>query len=78
MVKYKYTMAITKEKLADIIEDTTGRRPDGLGKSGLHTWNFTFNEPDLTPVQRQAVLDALPPWLRMVYSFSRKVVSDEE
>jgi len=78
VVKYRYTMKVTAEKIADLVEDTIGRRPVGLGKSGLHTWSFTFGEPDLTPVERQAVLDALPPWLRMVYGFSREVVSDEE
>ena len=78
MVKYKYTMKVTAEKLADLIEDAIGRRPDELGKSGLHTWSFTFNEPDISPADRQTALDALPPWLRMVYGFSREVVADEE
>ena len=78
MVKYRYTMRVTAEKIADLIEAAIGRRPDGLGKSGLHTWSFTFNEPDISPAERQAALEALPPWLRMVYSFSREVIDDEE
>jgi len=78
MVKYRYTMRVTAEKIADLIEDAIGRRPDGLGKSGLHTWSFTFDDVDITPAERQAALEALPPWLRMVYSFSREEVEDEE
>lgn len=78
MVKYRYTMKITPEKIADLIEGAIGRRPDGLGKSGLHTWSFTFGEPDLTPAERQAALAALPEWLRLVYGFERDVVADEE
>ena len=78
MVKYRYTMKVSAEKIADLIEVTIGRRPDELGKSGLHTWSFTFKDADLNPAERQDVLDALPPWLRMVYGFSREVVADEE
>lgn len=78
MVKYRYTMKVTAEKIADLIEDAIGRRPDELGKSGLHTWSFTFHEPDISSADRQAALAALPEWLRLVYGFSRDVVADEE
>ena len=78
MVKYRYTMKVSAEKIADLIEGAIGRRPDGLGKSGLHTWSFTFNEPDVSPAERQAALDAMPEFIRMVFGFSREEVSDEE
>ena len=78
MAKYRYTMKVTQEKIADLIESAIGRRPDELGKSGLHTWSFTFDEPDLTPAERQAALAAMPEFIRMVFGFSRDVVADEE
>ena len=71
-------MRVTQEKIADLIETAIGRRPDELGKSGLHTWSFTFDEPDLTPAERQAALAAMPEFIRMVFGFSRDVVADEE
>ena len=77
MTKYRYTMKITAEKLADLIESAIARRPDELGKSGLHTFSFTFKDTDLSAAERQAALGAMPEWLRMVYSFSREVVAEE-
>ena len=77
MVKYRYTMKIAPEKMLDIIEGAA-RRPDEMGKSGLHTWSFTFKDTDITPAERQAALAALPEWMRELYSFSREVVADEE
>ena len=77
MAKYRYTMKVTQEKIADLIEDAIGRRPDELGKSGLHTWSFTFDEPDVSPEERQAALAAMPEFIRMVFGFSRDVVADE-
>lgn len=71
-------MKITADKIADLIESAIGRRPDGMGKSGLHTFSFTFDDADVSPAERQAALDALPEWLRMVYSFSRDVLPDDE
>ena len=78
MVKYRYTMKVSQEKIADLIEAAIGRRPDELGKSGLHTWSFTFDEPDVSPAERQAALAAMPEFIRMVFGFSRDVVADEE
>ena len=78
MTKYRYTMKITAEKLAYLIEVAIARRPDELGKSGLHTFSFTFKDTDVSPTERQAALDAMPEWLRMVYSFSREEIPDEE
>ncbi len=78
MSKYKYTMKVTAEKLADIIEVAIGRRPDEISKSGLHTWGFTFHEPDITPAERQTALAAMPPFIHDVFSFSREEVGEVE
>lgn len=78
MTKYRYTMKVSPEKIADLIEAAIGRRPDGLGKSGLHTWSFTFDGVDVSPAERQAALDAMPEFIRMVFGFSREEVADEE
>ncbi len=78
MTKTRYTMRIDPSKMMDLIEAAIGRRPDEMGKSGLHTWSFTFKDPDLTIAERNAAKDALPEWMRMLYSFSREVVTDEE
>ena len=78
MTKYRYTMKVSAEKIADLIEAAIGRRPDEIGKSGLHTWNFTFKDPDLSPAERQVALDAMPEFIRMVFGFTREVVADEE
>lgn len=78
LAKYRYTMKITAEKLADLVEAAIGRRPDELGKSGLHTFSFTFKDTDIIPAERQAALAALPEWIRLVYSFDRDVLPDDE
>ncbi len=78
MVKYRYTMKVTAEKLADLIEDAIGRRPDELGKSGVHTWSFTFEDTDISSQDRTDAQAALPDGFKLLYSFSREVVSDEE
>ena len=78
MPKYKYDMKISADKIADLIEAAIGRRPDELGKSGLHWWGFTFKEPDISPAERQTALAAMPEFIRTVFTFSREVVADEE
>lgn len=78
MIKYRYTMRITAEKLADLVEAAIGRRPDELGKSGLHTFSFTFKDTDITQGERQLALDSMPEWIRLVYSFNRDIILDEE
>lgn len=78
MVKYRYTMKVSPDKLMDLIETAIGRRPDELGKSGLHTWSFTFKDTDITSQDRIDAQAALPDGIRLLYGFSREVVSDEE
>ena len=77
VTKYVYTMKIEPRKFLDLIEGAIGRRPDECGKSGLHTWSFTFLDADVSPAERQLALDALPDWLRLLYSFDREVVVEE-
>jgi len=76
--KYRYTMRFTPEKMLALIEAATGRKPDGMGRSGLHTLSFDFNDTDINASQRQAALNTLPEWVRHMYSFDRAVVTDEE
>ena len=78
MVKYRYTMKVDPKKLMDLIETAIGRRPDEQGKSGLHTWSFTFKDLDISAQDRSDAQAALPGGIRLLYSFSREVVSDEE
>lgn len=78
MVKYRYTMKVDPQKMMDLIETTIGRRPDEQGKSGLHTWSFTFKDTDISAQDRSDAQAALPDGIRLLYGFSREVVSDEE
>ena len=78
MSEYVYSMRFTAEKLATIIEAAIGRRPDSIGASGNRGMSFTFKDTDITPAERQTALDALPDFVKMVYSFNRTVVDSEE
>ena len=75
---YKYSMKFTAQKIADLIEATIGRRPDEIGASGNRGMSFTFYGSDISPAERQAALNALPPFIRLVYSFDREVLEVEE
>lgn len=74
--KYVYTMEFTAKKIADLIEATIVRRPDAIGAHGNRGMSFTFNDADVSPAERQACLDAMPEFIRMVYSFNRTVVEE--
>jgi len=76
--KYIYSMEFTAQKLANLIEDTIGRRPDAVGSHGNRGMSFTFHDTDVSHDDRQATLDALPEFMKLVYSFGRKVVEDSE
>ena len=78
MSRYKYTMQIDAKKLGELIAVAIGRTPDAMGKSGLHTFSFTFNDTDITVAERQTAKDALPEWMRLLYGFSREVLPDGE
>jgi len=76
-MKYKYTMKFNAQYLADIIQGATTRKPDELGKSGLHTFSFTFKGSDLTVGQRIAAYNALPEWMRLMYDFEEEILPDD-
>lgn len=71
-------MAFTAQKLADIIEQAIGRRPEGIGASGNRGMSFTFKDTDITPAERQTALAALPDFVKDVYSFKRTTAPDDE
>lgn len=82
MTDYKYTMRFTAQKLAQLIEVAftaigEPRTVDEIGASGNRGMSFTFNGTDITPAQRQAALDALPPFVKEIYIFSRTVIDEE-
>ena len=77
MTVYRYTMRVTPDKLLDLVEAAIGRRPDGMGKSGLHTWSFDFVGTDISAQDRADALAALPEGIRLLYSFERLVVEEE-
>lgn len=76
VTKYVYTMRIDGRKLLDLIEATIGRRPDAMGKSGLHTWSIDFEDVDISAQDRTDVMNALPGWMRLFYGFTREVVEE--
>jgi len=78
VTKYRYTMRVTADKLMTLIEGATGRSPDAMGKSGLHTWSFDFHDTDIDEGDRLAVKAAIPEFLRLMFSFDREVVDEEE
>lgn len=77
MTKYRYTMRVTPDKLLDLIEAAIGRRPDGMGKSGLHTWSFDFDDVDISAQDRADAQAALPEGIRLLYGFTREVIEEE-
>ena len=77
MTKYRYTMKVDPELMMDLIETAIGRRPDELGKSGLHTWSFTFVDTDITAQNRTDAQAALPDGIKLLYSFTREVLEEE-
>ena len=78
MSKYRYEMRIDAAKLGELIAVAIGRAPDEMGKSGLHTFSFTFHDTDLTAAERDTAKGALPEWMRLLYGFSRSVLPDDE
>jgi hypothetical protein len=77
-MKYRYTMKITPEKIAQLIENAIGRSPDSIGRSGQHTFTFTFDDTDITAPQRADALAAMPEWIRVMYSFTREILPDDQ
>jgi len=78
VTKYRYKMRITPAKLLDLIEATIGRRPDEMGKSGLHYYSVTFNDTDISAQDRDDLKNALPECIKLLFDFNRTVVEVEE
>ena len=76
MIKYVYDMTFDPSKIADSIASYIGHEVE-VGVSGNRSMSFTVKDTDLTPVQRQTIIDNLPEFVRMFYSFSRTVVQDD-
>lgn len=66
-------MKFDPQKIADRIKSGTGKEVI-IGVSGNRSITFTFIDEDLTPAERQAVVDALPPFVNLFYSFDGIVV----
>lgn len=83
VTRYVYTMRVDPSKLKQLVEQAftdigQPRTVDGIGRSGVHTFSFTFDDTDINPTQRQAALEAVPEWLRLLFSFERTVVTETE
>ena len=76
--KYVYSMDFTAQNIGTLIMGTIGRAPDEIGSYGNRGMSFTFYDADVTPAERQACLDVLPEFMRLVYSFNRTVVEENE
>ena len=77
MTDYKYTMKFDPNKLAESIAAYIGSEVS-VGASGNRSLSFKIKDTDLTPVQRQTIIDNLPEFVRMFYTFSREAVQDDE
>ena len=77
MTDYVYSMRFTAEKLADLIEAYIGTEVT-VGASGNRNLSFKIKDTDLTQLQRETIIDNLPEFVRMFYSFDRTVVDSEE
>ena len=77
MTDYVYTMRFDPNKLAEQIEAYIGTEVS-VGASGNRSLSFKIKDTDLTPVQRQTIIDNLPEFVRMFYTFSRDAVASEE
>lgn len=71
--RYEFTQNLG-QLVAQLVEDTIGRRPDAVSyNSSGRKFSLIFDEPDLTPTQRQAVQDAMPAWVLKFYNVKRIV-----
>ena len=56
--------------LSDVCDSAIGKRPVITSKAGSDIPALEF-DPDLTPQERQDVLQALPEWFRSMWRFTR-------
>jgi len=52
--------------------------PAGGSSSSSRPWSFTFKDEDISAQDKIDAQAALPDGIRLLYSFSREEISDEE
>ena len=77
MTKYIYTMKFDPSKLAESIAAYIGTEVS-VGASGNRSLSFTIKDTDLTQNQKDTIIDNLPEFVRMFYSFERDTAPDDE
>ena len=77
MTKYIYTMKFDPSKLADSIAAYIGSEVS-VGASGNRSLSFTIKDTDLTQNQKDTIIDNLPEFVRLFYSFERTTAPDDE
>ena len=77
MTDYVYTMKFDPNKLAESIEAYIGSEVS-VGASGNRSLSFKIKDTDLTQNQRETIVENLPEFVKLFYSFSRTVVQDDE
>ena len=77
MTDYVYTMKFDPNKLAESIEAYIGTEVS-VGASGNRSLSFKIKDTDLTQIQRDTIVENLPEFVRMFYTFSREAVPSEE
>ena len=77
MTDYKYTMKFDPSKLAESIAAYIGSEVS-VGASGNRSLSFTIKDTDLTQNQRDTIIDNLPEFVKMFYSFERTTAPDDE
>lgn len=60
------------EKLSDLSQATIGRQPLIIWEGGRGRIIKLEFVPDLTPAERTALLNAMPEWVRFLYTFEMK------
>ena len=77
MTDYVYTMRFDPNKLAESIEAYIGSEVS-VGASGNRSLSFKIKDTDITQNQRDTIVENLPEFVKLFYSFTRTVVQDDE
>ena len=77
MTDYVYTMKFDPNKLAESIEAYIGSEVS-VGASGNRSLSFKIKDTDITQNQRDTIVENLPEFVKLFYSFTRTVVPSEE
>ena len=77
MTDYIYTMSFEPNKFAEQLEAYLGTEVT-VGASGNRSLSFKIKDTDITQAQQEVIIDNLPEFVRMFYTFKRKAVPSEE